>query len=164
MSLLSRISVLCVSLAYLTVVVIPCAMSESIVTAATTDARDTASGHSRPAHEIAETHAGNAHQGEPHPNRANHAGHAGHAQHPNSDTPALHQHVADAEPAAQLSAPCSCGCSDSPDSAGNSSVRIGFALPRAGWARALGIEPLRHAATVSQPPQAPHLALDPVPG
>jgi hypothetical protein len=149
-----------VSLAYLAVVAIPCAMPESIVTAATTDARDTASGHSQPAHEIAEMH-GNAHQGEPHPKRANHAGYA---QHPNSDTPALQQHVADAEPATQLSAPCPCGCSDSPDSAGNSTVRIGFALPRAGWARAFGIKPLRHAATVSQPPQAPHLALDPVPG
>jgi hypothetical protein len=163
-SLLPRISALCVSLAYLTVIAFPCAMSESIVTAAAVGARDTASGHARPDHEVAETHAGHARHGAPQPSRANHTGHAAHTHRRNTDAPAPREHVAETEPAAQLSAACLCGCSDSPNSAGNSSARIGFALARAGWDRALELEPLRHAATLSQPPQAPNFASDPVPG
>ena len=131
---LSRISASCVSLAYFAVIALPCAMSESIETSVVKGAGDTA-------------YEGMAH-----------------SRRPNEDDSALHENVAKAEPTAQLSAPCPCSCSDSPDSARNSSARIGFALARAGWNRALELDPLRHAAPLSQPPQAPDFASDPVPG
>ena len=155
MLLLARIAAVYVSLAYLAVVATPCAMSEAIVMAAKTGVRETTSGHSQPADPVvAKTLTGHE----------KHAGHATHTQHSKTDAPAQHEHVANAGPVSQLSAPCLCGCSDSPDSAGNSTARVGFALARAGWARGFEHEPLRHAPALSQPPETPHLASDPVPG
>jgi len=172
-SLFPRILALFVSLAYLVVGTVPCAMSNSLATSATTGARETESVHAQYDSGDAQTHAGHTGHarrdaakspGDQHADHNAHEGHAAHARSASDDSAALHERLAEREPTAYLSAPCTCGCNDSPDSTGNSSARVGFALARAGWNRALELDPPQYAATLSGTPPAPLLASDPVPG
>jgi hypothetical protein len=170
----TRLTAVALSLAFLAAGSLPCGVSGFAVTQVAVEAGGVPSSvvHSaaHPAHASEGAHA-------THASRASHANHTAapaHAEHPGSADGRKHAnhraHAADSndiDPSDEtlpfIDAPCPCGCSQPNEAAPGGTTRVGFALARADWARAVEVAPLAHAAPQRAFPAAPDALLDPVP-
>ena len=166
-----RLTAVTLSLAYFAAAVLPCGVSGSVAVQGAAEPRFSPPSAAR---SIAQPeHAGHT----PRAGRVLHESQAAtptHMEHPESGEGNGHAnhlarttHSDDSRPADEtptfIDAPCPCGCSQPNDAAAGGTARVGFALARVDWKRALEIAPLAHAARPRAYPTAPTAELDPVP-